>query len=88
MQKEQIVGLIASIFTAVSLLPQLVKIIKEKKAEGTSPLMLIILFTGLAFWVAYGFMKKDWIIILSNTTSFLINLVICILAIKYRSAGK
>jgi len=84
MDREQVIGIIASTGTAVSLLPQLIKIIKEKKAEGTSPVMLIVLFTGLGFWITYGVLKNDWIIISANTISFLLNLAMGILAIKYR----
>ncbi len=79
-----IVGLIASIFTGVSLLPQLIKIIKEKKAEAISLGMLAVLFIGLCGWVYYGILKEDWIIIISNSFSLLVNLLICIFSIKYK----
>lgn len=79
----EIAGIIASIFTAIALLPQLIKIIKEKKAGGTSPLMLASLFIGLVFWVIYGFYKDDWIIIISNGFSLVTNTTIGILSIYY-----
>jgi len=79
-----VVGLIASIATGTSLLPQLFKIVKEKKAEAVSLWMLVVLFAGLAAWVYYGILKSDWIIIISNAFSMVINLLIGILSIKYK----
>ncbi len=84
MEFVTIVGLIASIFTGISLIPQLVKIIKEKKAEAISLGMLAVLFVGLCGWVYYGILKEDWIIIISNSFSLLVNIMICIFSIKYK----
>ena len=86
MEFVTIVGLIASIATGTSLLPQLFKIIKEKKAESVSFWMLIVLFIGLSGWVYYGILKEDWIIIISNAFSMLVNLSIGILSMKYKKA--
>ncbi|MEO6406019.1 MAG: SemiSWEET transporter, partial [Ferruginibacter sp.] len=75
MNLTQIIGILAGILTAFSLLPQLLKIIKEKKAEDVSAWMLIILMCGLCLWVVYGIMKNDWPIIATNSFSFLLNAV-------------
>ena len=83
-----IVGIAASILTATSLIPQLLKIIKEKKAENVSVGMLLILFGGLALWIYYGVLKKDLIIIISNSFSFIVNLTLAILALKYKGKAK
>ena len=80
-----ITGIAASVFTAISLLPQLTKIVKEKKAENVSLGMLAILFAGLGLWIWYGSLKNDWIIIASNAVSFVINTVLVFFALKYRN---
>ena len=85
MQTEQLVGIIAGICTGVSLLPQLIKIIKEKKADGVSYGMLVILVVGLAGWVYYGLLREDYPIIITNAFSFLVNIFIIILSIRYKS---
>lgn len=79
-----LIGVGASVLTSISLLPQLVKIIKEKKAEDVSLGMMLALFGGLGLWVAYGIMKEDYIIIVANSFSFLVNLVLAVFAIKYK----
>ena len=78
------IGLGASICTGISLLPQLLKIYKEKKAADISYPMLMILFVGLALWIWYGVEKNDWIIIVANAVSLLINSAIFILNHKYK----
>ena len=83
MNTQTIIGVTASICTAVSLLPQLVKIIHEKKESDISYWMLAILITGLALWVGYGFMGEDYIIIVSNSISLLINISVLVLNIYF-----
>jgi MtN3 and saliva related transmembrane protein len=84
MSIETLVGVGASAFTATSLLPQLIKLIREKKAEGVSIGMLVVLFTGVGLWIVYGFLKSDWIIITSNSFALVINGIIVALTIRYK----
>lgn len=78
------VGIGAGIFTACSLLPQLFKIVKEKKAEAISFFMLFILLSGLGGWVWYGILKNDWPIIITNSFSIIINLLIIYFSARYK----
>ena len=83
MNTTQWFGIAAGIMTAVSMLPQLIKIIKGKKADDVSVIMLMVLIVGLGLWVVYGFMREDWPIILTNSFSFLLNLLVLTLRIKF-----
>ncbi len=83
MAPVQIIGIVAGILTATSLIPQLVKILKEKKADDVSPLMLIILMAGLGLWTTYGIMKEDWPLLITNAFSFLLNAVVLVLRYRY-----
>lgn len=84
MQLENIVGIVAGTCTSVSLLPQLIKMIKEKKATDISIVMLITLLSGLCLWIWYGILKEDWPIIITNGFSFIINILIIILRQFYK----
>jgi MtN3 and saliva related transmembrane protein len=84
MDYPQLVGIFASIGTGISLLPQFFMILKKKKSGTVSLVWLLILLAGLCLWVWYGVLKKDWIIILSNAFSVLVNCGICILMFLYR----
>jgi len=79
------IGIAASALTAISLLPQLIKLLKEKKANDVSLGMLAILFAGLGMWIYYGYLKKDLIIIIANSFSFFINLLLAGFAMKYKN---
>ena len=76
--------MIAGIFTATSLMPQLIKIIKEKKAEDLSLGMLFILMTGICLWIYYGILREDLPILITNSFSLLLNIIVVILSIKYK----
>lgn len=80
----EIVGIAAGVCTAVSLLPQLIKIIKHKKANDLSLFYLAILLCGLALWVTYGILRDDRPIIITNSFSLVLNIVVLILGIKYK----
>jgi MtN3 and saliva related transmembrane protein len=80
----QVIGIIASVFTGIALLPQLIKIVKEKTAEGTSWLMLFSLLIGLSSWIVYGIKKDDLIIVISNGFALAVNLTVMILSIVFK----
>jgi MtN3 and saliva related transmembrane protein len=80
----KIVGIVAGICTAVSLLPQLIKIIRNKKAEDISIIYLVTLFCGLALWIWYGFLREDIPIILTNVASIILNVLTLFLGMKYK----
>lgn len=84
MDWTQIIGLAAGICTACSLLPQIVKTLKEKKAEDVSLVMLFVLQAGLILWIIYGFKRNDIPIIATNCFSLLVNITMVILGIKYK----
>ena len=86
--QTEIVGLTAGICTSMSLLPQLIKLFKNKKAEDISLFYLLILFTGLALWIWYGILRDDVPILVTNGFSLVINGIIIVLGVKYKRAQK
>jgi len=80
----QVVGLAAGVCTAISLLPQLIKIVREKRAEQLSLFYLFTLLVGLGLWIAYGCLRSDLPIVLTNIVSAALNISVIILSVKYR----
>jgi len=80
----EIIGIVAGILTSLSLLPQLIKIIKEKKVEELSTGMFVTLLIGLLLWIYYGFLQKDMPIVITNAFSVLLNFGILFFRFKYR----
>jgi MtN3 and saliva related transmembrane protein len=77
-----LIGLIAAICTTCSFLPQVIKILRSKKTKDVSFLMYAILSTGLFLWLIYGFILKDFPLILANSISLALSM--CVLFLKIR----
>ncbi len=77
-------GLLAGGLTTASFVPQVVKIWKTKSAEDVSLLMFAAFCVGVALWLAYGFIKKDWAILLTNGVTLLLGLAIVVMKIRYK----
>ncbi|GGG62425.1 SemiSWEET transporter [Epilithonimonas arachidiradicis] len=80
----ELLGLIAGGITSIAMMPQLIKVIKEKNAKDISVMMLLVLITGLSLWVWYGVLQDELPIILSNGFSVLVNLTLLICCIIFK----
>lgn len=67
-----IVGFVAGALTSTSFLPQIVRGWKTKRLGDVSPLMLGIMFVGLALWEAYGLARNDLVLILANAVGLVL----------------
>ncbi|MDR6516315.1 SemiSWEET transporter [Chryseobacterium camelliae] len=81
---ENILGIIAGVFTSASMIPQLVKVLKEKNVEDLSWITLLVLITGVSLWVWYGILKDELPIILSNAFAVLVNISLLTCYLIYR----
>lgn len=88
MDGTQIIGIAAGVCTATSLLPQVIKTWKEKKAEDVSLIMLLILGSGIILWIVYGFKRDDLPIIVTNCFSLLVNITMVILRLRFQRSKK
>lgn len=61
------IGGLAAALTSLSYIPQVRKAWPRGSTGDVSLKMLIVLTSGLALWVLYGVLQKDWIIVLANT---------------------
>jgi MtN3 and saliva related transmembrane protein len=83
---ENLLGIIAGVLTSAAMLPQLIKVLKEKNADDISWVMLLVLISGLSLWVWYGFLQDELPIILSNSFSVLLNITLLICCIIYKKS--
>jgi MtN3 and saliva related transmembrane protein len=79
-----VVGLIAALFTTVSLFPQLIKIFKTKSTRDISTGMFMLFCGGVFLWFIYGVLVNDFPIIIANSLAFIQALVILFFKIKYK----
>ncbi|WP_430429538.1 SemiSWEET family sugar transporter [Maribacter litoralis] len=81
---EEIIGILAGIFTTIAAVPQIFRAWKTKKVDDVSPIMFLVLTIGVSLWTVYGAMKQDIPIIITNGISTILNITMLILIIKFR----
>ncbi|MFL5789525.1 MAG: SemiSWEET family sugar transporter [Flavisolibacter sp.] len=87
MNWTELIGIGAGICTATSLVPQVIKTIKNKKADDVSIIMLLVLLTGQILWIIYGVKRSDIPIISTNGFSLLVDILMIVLRVKYRESS-
>ena len=83
MDTKMIIGMTAGVLTAVSTVPQIIKLIKDKQAQAVSPVMFFVLLAGNLMWCWYGIILKDIPIISTNTFASVCDMVMIYLNYKY-----
>jgi MtN3 and saliva related transmembrane protein len=77
-------GLLAGGLTTASFVPQVAKIWKTKSAEDVSLTMFVAFCIGVGLWLAYGAIKKDWAILITNGVTLILGLAILVMKIKFK----
>ncbi|MBZ4044305.1 MULTISPECIES: SemiSWEET family sugar transporter [Flavobacterium] len=78
-----LIGLFAGICVTISVIPQIIKVWKTKKVKQISLLTFGVLTFGIAIWVVYGILKKDLPVIVTNSVSLFLNLIMVYFLIYY-----
>ena len=79
-----LIGFIAALCTTGAMVPQLYKAWSTGENDDLSLRMLLVLATGLSFWVAYGLLKADVVVLIANSVSLL--LIAGLLYLKMRGS--
>ncbi len=84
MAAVDILGYSACAVTALTFLPQVVKTWKEKSAKNVSLLMFVIAAVNEVMWIAYGVMRDDMVIIVTNAIMIVMAFTMISLKLRYR----
>ena len=76
------IGIIAAILTTSAFIPQVYKIYKEKKAQGVSLTMYLIMFVGVLLWLVYGILIGSIAILVANSVTAILQLFVIIFKLK------
>ena len=79
-----ILGYGACAVTALTFLPQVLKTWKEKSAKNVSMMMFIIAFVNEIMWIAYGALRNDMVIVVTNVIMITMCSIMILLKLKYR----
>ncbi|TRZ46286.1 SemiSWEET family sugar transporter [Robertkochia solimangrovi] len=83
LESAEILGLIAAACTTSSFVPQVYKTWKTRNVAGISLIMYFVLFIGVVLWLLYGIVINSLSVILANSITGLLVLIILILRIRY-----
>jgi MtN3 and saliva related transmembrane protein len=78
-----VIGIIAGILVLSSFIPQLQKAYKTKRMTDVSIYLMALIASGMFLWVVYGIIRKDPVIIVTNASGFILNIILMILKLRY-----
>lgn len=79
-----LIGFIGTLLFVIAYCPQIIKLLKIKKAEGISIIAYLIWFLGGCLLLIYALTTKDPVFITLTSLETLFLLIINILTFKYR----
>ncbi|MBS7254218.1 SemiSWEET family sugar transporter [Flavobacterium branchiicola] len=83
MNFTEIIGLFAGTCVTISVIPQILKVWRTKKVKEISLKTFSILTFGILVWIIYGILKEDFPIIITNSISLCLNLIMVYFLIYY-----
>lgn len=84
MESIEYLGLFAGFCTTVAFFPQVVRLWRRKCSKDLSLPMLCLMNLGIGSWLTYGLITGDLPIIIANTGTGTLSMIVLILAIVYR----
>lgn len=79
------IGIVAALLTTFGFVPQIIKLLKTRKTDGVSAIMVVQIAAGLLLWVIYGILRNDSIIIIANTIGFLLAIATLMLYLIFKN---
>lgn len=81
---SELIGLLAALLTTSAFIPQAIKTIRTRDTSSISLGMYVLFTAGVALWLAYGLAIHSLPIILSNSVTVFLSLIILIYKLRYR----
>jgi MtN3 and saliva related transmembrane protein len=78
-----LIGLLAAALTTSANLPQVLKAWRTRETSDLSLKMTVILAAGLGFWVVYGVLQGDAVIVIANAVAMLLALALTVLKLRH-----
>lgn len=78
-----IVGYLAAFFSTISLLPQIIKLYRERSAKAISVIMYSLYSAGTILWLVYGILLKSAPLIITEVITLFFASTILIMKLKW-----
>ena len=73
---SEVFGSAAALLSTGAFIPQVLKTWQSKKAEDVSYVLLVAFCSGCFCWIIYGYMTKAYAVLIANSITFTLNLLI------------
>jgi MtN3 and saliva related transmembrane protein len=83
MELVDFVGYLAATLTTAAFLPQVFKVWKSKSTKDLALPTLLSFIAGVGAWLVYGLLLKSEPVIIANSVTLVLNLVILRFKLKY-----
>ena len=81
----EIIGFIAALLTTSAFVPQVLKVWKSKSTLGVSVSMYLVMLLGVFLWGVYGYIIESRSIMIANTVTGFLQLMILVLIFKNKN---
>jgi MtN3 and saliva related transmembrane protein len=78
-----LIGALAACLTTVSFVPQAWLSFRTRDVSGVSLLMYSVFTVGVALWLAYGWLLNSWPMVIANTITLVLALMILGMKLVY-----
>jgi MtN3 and saliva related transmembrane protein len=83
------IGIVAGVLVLSSFIPQLLlKAYKTKRMIDVSIYLMGLIATGMFLWIIYGIIRSDLVIIGTNVSGFILNVILIGLKLSYDKKHK
>ena len=81
----EIIGFVAALLTTSAFVPQVIKVWKSKSSKRVSVSMYLVLLLGVSLWGVYGYLIDSMSIMIANTVTGFLQLIILVLILKNKN---
>lgn len=78
------IGSIAGIITTSAFIPQVIKVLKTKDTSAISLVMYMMQVVGVFLWLMHGALIGDFPVLIANSVTFCMSVIILICKFKYK----
>jgi MtN3 and saliva related transmembrane protein len=79
------IGYVAGFLTTLSFVPQVIRAYRTRSVNDLSWVWLSVFMAGLLGWLTYGLILRDWPMILANTITISLCVVLMYMKARYRN---
>lgn len=83
MNATDLIGSLAACLTTVSFVPQAWLSFRTRDVSGVSLLMYSVFTVGVALWLVYGWLLDSWPMVIANTITLVLALMILGMKLVY-----